>query len=81
MWQNANRGIEVPYLATLERELRGCKIAVDGYCFGQRLSTAIFHFNSYKSTKNQRGNNLTLNPCLQVFWKTLAGLNLSFPEP
>ena len=52
--------------------MKGCKIAVDGYCFGQRLSTAIFHFNSYKITENQREKELTLNPCLMVFWKTLA---------
>ena len=25
------------YLTTLEREFRGCKIAVDGYCSSQRL--------------------------------------------
>ena len=60
------------YLATLERELGGCKIVVDGYCFGQRLSTAIFHFNSYKITENQRGKELTLNYCLLGCWKTLA---------
>ena len=69
------------YLTTLERELRGCKIVVDGYCFGQRLSTAIFHFNFYKITENQRGKELTLNPCLLVFWKTLSSLNPTFPEP
>ena len=69
------------YLVTLERELRGCKIVIDVYCFGQRLSTAIFHFNFYKITENQRGNKLTLNPYLMVFWKTLVSLNLSFPEP
>ena len=69
------------YLTTFERELRGCKIAVDGYCFGQRLSTVIFNFNFYKIIENQRGNELTLNPCLLVFWKTLSSLNLSFPKP
>ena len=56
------------------------KIVVDGYCFGQQLSTTIFHFNFYKITENQRENKLTLNPCLLVFWKTLASLNPNFPE-
>ena len=29
--------LRVTYLATLEREWRGCKIAVGGYCSSQRL--------------------------------------------
>ena len=62
----------VPYLITLERELRGCKIAVDGSCASQQLSTAIFYFNFYKNTEIQRGNELILNHCLQ---------NPSFLEP
>ena len=36
-WQNDIQGFGVAYLATLERELRGCKIAVGGYCSSQRL--------------------------------------------
>ena len=70
--QNVIRVCGVPYLATLEREGRGCKIAVDGYCFGQRLSTAIFHFKSYKIIENHSKNELTLNHCLLVFKKILA---------
>ena len=36
-WQNAIQGFGVAYLTILEREWRGCKIAVGGYCFSQRL--------------------------------------------
>ena len=36
-WQNAIQGFGVAYLATLEREWRGCKIAVGGYCSSQLL--------------------------------------------
>ena len=36
-WQNAIQGFGVAYLAILEREWRGCKIAVGGYCSSQRL--------------------------------------------
>ena len=36
-WQNGIQGFGVTYLATLERELRGCKIAVGDYCSSQRL--------------------------------------------
>ena len=36
-WQNAIQGFGVAYLVTLERELRGCKIAVGGYRSSQRL--------------------------------------------
>ena len=36
-WQNVIKGFGVAYLATLERELRGCKIAVGGYCSSQWL--------------------------------------------
>ena len=71
-WQNVIRDFRVPYLATLDKELRGCKIAVDGSCASQRLSTAIFYLNFYKNTEIQRGKELTLNPCLR---------NPSFPEP
>ena len=35
--QNANQGFGVAYLTTLEREWRGCKIAIGGYCTSQRL--------------------------------------------
>ena len=36
-WQNAIQGFGVAYLTTLEREWKGCKIAVSGYCSSQRL--------------------------------------------
>ena len=36
-WQNIIKSFGVTYLATLEREWRGCKIAVGGYCSSQRL--------------------------------------------
>ena len=36
-WQNDIQGFGVAYFATLQREWRGCKIAVGGYCFSQRL--------------------------------------------
>ena len=35
--QNAIQGFGVAYLTTLEREWRGCKIAVGVYCTSQRL--------------------------------------------
>ena len=34
-WQNAIPGFGVPYLATLEREMSGCKMAVSNYCYSQ----------------------------------------------
>ena len=70
----------MPYLAHLEREGRGCKIVVDGYCFGQRLLTAIFHFKPYKTTENERENERKLNPCLLVLVKNPNFSNPSFPE-
>ena len=36
-WQNVIQGFGMTYLVTLDRELRGCKIAVDGYCSSRRL--------------------------------------------
>ena len=36
-WQNAIEGFRVAYLATFEREWRGCKIVVGDYCSSQRL--------------------------------------------
>ena len=36
-WKNTIQGFGVAYLATLEREWRGCKIAVGGYCSSQQL--------------------------------------------
>ena len=59
----------MPYLAPLEREDWGCKIAVDGHCFGQRLSTAIFNFKPHKNTENDRENEQKQNPCLLVLVK------------
>ena len=41
-WQNAIRDFGVPYLATLERDAEGCKIAVDGSCSSQRLSQRLY---------------------------------------
>ena len=35
--QNAIQDFGVGYLVTLEREWRGCKIAIGGYCSSQRL--------------------------------------------
>ena len=34
-------------------------------CISTALSTTISDFNFYKNTEIQRGNKLTLNPCLQ----------------
>ena len=41
-WQNVIQGFGVANLATLERELRGCKIAVDGYCSSQWLYFILY---------------------------------------
>ena len=79
-WQNAIRVCGVPYLAPLEREVGGCKISVDGYCFGKWLSTAIFHFKPYKITENERENERKQNPCLLVLVKNPSFSNPSFPE-
>ena len=46
--------------------MRGWKIAVDGYCLGQRLSTAIFHFKPYKITVTERKNEGKYEPCFLV---------------
>ena len=70
----------MPYLALLEREDLGCKIAVDGHCFGQRLSTAIFHFKPYKITENERENDKPKILAFLVLVKNLNFSNLSFPE-
>ena len=56
MWQNDIRVCGVSYLAPLEREDWRYKIAVDGHCFRQWLSTVIFHFKPYKITENEREN-------------------------
>ena len=37
MCQNVIQDLGMAYLATLEREWKGCKIVVDGYCTSQRL--------------------------------------------
>ena len=42
MCQNAIQGFGVAYLATLEKELRGCKIVVGGYCTSQRLYFILY---------------------------------------
>ena len=76
-WQNVIRDFGVPYLATLERYLRRCKIAVDGSYASQQLSTAIFYFNFYKNTEIQRGNELTLNPYLRNLRPCLVGRKFS----
>ena len=41
-WQNAIGDVGVPYLATLERDLGGCKIPVDSSCASQRLSQRLY---------------------------------------
>ena len=65
---------------TFGEKRSGFKIAVDGYCFGQRLSTAIFHFKPYKTTKNERENERKLNICLLVLVKNPSFSNPNFPE-
>ena len=70
----------MPYLAPLERETRGCKIAVEGYCLGQRLSTAIFNFKPYKITVSE--GRMKENTSL-AFWcklKNPSFSNPSYPE-
>ena len=50
-WQNVIQGFGVTYLATFERELRGCKITVgatvplNGYIFIPYLVSLIIFFN------------------------------------
>ena len=41
-WQNAIPGFGVPYLATLEREMRGCKMTVSDFCFSQQLYSILY---------------------------------------
>ena len=41
-WQNAIPGIGVPYLAILEREMRGCKMAVSDFCSSQQLYFILY---------------------------------------
>ena len=41
-WQNAIPGFGVPYLATLEREMRDCKMAVNDYCSSQQLYSILY---------------------------------------
>ena len=41
-WQNAILGFRMPYLTTLEREMRGCKMAVNDYCFSQQLYFILY---------------------------------------
>ena len=41
-WQNAIPGFKVPYLATLEREIRGCKMAVSDFCSSQQLYSILY---------------------------------------
>ena len=51
-WQNVICDFEVPYLAPLERDAEGCKIAVGGSCASQRLSQRLYFIS--KSIKIQR---------------------------
>ena len=41
-WQNVIHDVGVPYLATLEKDVGGCKIVVDGSCASQRLSQWLY---------------------------------------
>ena len=41
-WQNAIPGFGVPYLATLEREMKGCKMAVSDFCSSQQLYFILY---------------------------------------
>ena len=41
-WQNAIPGFGVPYLITLEREMRGCKMAVSDFCSSQQLYSILY---------------------------------------
>ena len=78
-WQNAIRGFWVAYLTTLKRELRGCKIAVGGYCSSQQL---YFIQISIKIQRSKGERNLPKNRFMYCFLeslplilKTLASLN------
>ena len=65
-WQNVIRDVGVPYLATMERDVGECKIAVDGSCASQRLSQRLYSFfKFYKNTQIQREKELTLQICLR----------------
>ena len=50
-WQNTIKGFRIPYLTILEKELRGCKIAIgatvplNGYIFIPYLASLIIFFN------------------------------------
>ena len=44
-WQNVIPGFGVPYLATLEREMRGCKMAVSDFCSSQQLYSILYLTN------------------------------------
>ena len=41
-WQNTIPGFGVPYLTTLEREMRGCKMTVSDYCSSQQLYFILY---------------------------------------
>ena len=59
MWQNVIRDFGVPYLATLERDAEGCKIAVDGSYASQRLSQRLYSISiSIKIQRFKGENNL-----------------------
>ena len=64
-WQNAIRDVGVPYLATLERDAGGCKIAVDGSCASQRLSQLLYPISISIKTQRFKGEMSLPNPCLR----------------
>ena len=67
----------MPYLAPLEREDWGCKIAVDGHCFGQRLYLISNPIKIQRMTGKMNKNKILAFWC---FRKTLAFRPLNFPE-
>ena len=62
-WQNAIRDVGVPYLTTLERDARGCKIVVDGSCASQRLSQRLYLISTFIKTQRFKGEMSLPNLC------------------
>ena len=76
-WQNVICDFEVPYLAPLERDAEGCKIATDGACASQRLSQRLYSIS--KSIKIQRFK-WQKNIHWILAFETPASLKPSFPD-
>ena len=55
----------MPYLTTLERDVGGCKIAVDGSCASQRLSQRLYPISIFIKTQRFKGEMSLPNPCLR----------------